>query len=95
MLTLLACLYVIFYSITPTHFMTKSQHDGWITELNNRAITRIAISIERDSTHLLSVRLAPLTSGHRCRALRCRRTQFGESLIPSAITHVKNRPRLE
>ncbi len=64
-----------------------------LTELNNRAITRIAISIEQDSTHPLNEYLDPLPSGRRYRAMRCRRARFGRSLIPSAITYLNNRHR--
>ncbi len=64
-----------------------------LTELNNRAITCIAISIEHDSTHPLNEYIAPLPSGRRYRAMRCRSAHFGRSLIPSAITYLNNRHR--
>ncbi len=61
------------------------------TELNNRDITRIAITIEQDFTHPLYECIAPLPSGRRYWAMRCRRAHFGRSLIPSVITYLNNR----
>ncbi len=64
-----------------------------LTDLNNRATTLLAISIEQDITHPLNTHLIPLPSGRRHRALRCKRARFGKSLIPVAITTLNERPR--
>ncbi len=51
-----------------------------LTELNNRAITRIALSIEQDSKHPLDEHLALLPSGRRYKTLRCRRATHQQTV---------------
>jgi len=63
-----------------------------LTELNNKAIARIATSIEQDITNPLNLHLIPLPSGRRYRTMRCRRARLGRSLVPAAIACLNNRP---
>lgn len=48
-------------------------------------------SVAQVTTHQLSHQLTLLSSGCRCRALRCRRARFVKSLITAAITTINNR----
>ena len=64
-----------------------------LTVLNNKSITRLAITIAQDITHPLNQYIIPLPSGRRYRTIKFRRTRLGKSLIPAAIAALNSRPR--
>ena len=63
-----------------------------LSELNNKAIARIATTIRQDITYPLNHNFTLLPSGCRYRSLRCRRALLSKSLIPAAVATLSNRP---
>ena len=64
-----------------------------LTELNHRAVTRLALSITNDPDHPLNSHFTLLPSGRRYRTLRWRRARFSKSFVPSAISALNNLPQ--
>ena len=64
-----------------------------LTELNPRAVTRLAQTITNDPTHPLHPYFTLLPSGRRYRTLRWRRPRFNKSCVPSAISALNNLPQ--
>lgn len=63
-----------------------------LSELNNKAIARIVISIAQDITHPLNHNFTLMPSGHWYKALWCRRACFWKSLIPAVIATLNINP---
>ncbi|KAJ0012409.1 hypothetical protein NQD34_016743 [Periophthalmus magnuspinnatus] len=61
-----------------------------LSQLNSKAITRIAQTITQDHTHPLHRYFTLLPSGRRYRTLRCNKARFKNSLIPTAIINLNN-----
>lgn len=78
-----------------THTASKIIHHPTsnLTDLNLKAVTRLAHSITRDHTHPLHSHFTLLPSGRRYRTLRWRRVRFNKSFVPSAITALNNLPQ--
>ena len=64
-----------------------------LSELNLKAISRIASTIAQDNTHPLNCHLTIMPSGRRYRSLLCRRARYGKSLVPAAIAALNKMPR--
>ena len=64
-----------------------------LSELNVKAISRIASTIAQDNTHPLNCHFTIMPSGRRYRSLLCRRARYGKSLVPAAIAALNKRPR--
>lgn len=71
-----------------THIASKIIHSPTpnISELNDRAIARLARTIITDPEHPLNFHFTLLPSGRRYRTLTWRRARFKKSFVPSAIS---------
>ena len=61
-----------------------------LSDLNDKAITRLALSITNDTDHPLYRYFTIMPSGRRYRTLKWKKVRFSRSFVPSAIAALNN-----
>ena len=81
------------YSITRIASKIIGLPTPTLADMNNKAITRLALSITNDTDHPLYRYFDLMPSGRRYRTLKWQKVRFSRSFVPSAIAALNQLPR--
>ena len=87
------CLHWLLHCITRIASKIIGLPTPTLADMNNKAITRLALSITNDTDHPLYRYFDLMPSGRRYRTLKWQKVGFSRSFVPSAIAALYQLPR--